>query len=37
MRIVTWNVNSIRKREEIVLDWLDAHDGLGAMLRAEGL
>ncbi|MCB2056043.1 MAG: exodeoxyribonuclease III [Geminicoccaceae bacterium] len=25
MRIVTWNVNSIRKREEIVLDWLDAH------------
>ena len=25
MRIVTWNVNSIRKREEIVRDWLRDH------------
>lgn len=26
MKIVTWNVNSIRKREAIVLDWLNAAD-----------
>lgn len=26
MKIVTWNVNSIRKRESIVLDWLTAAD-----------
>ena len=25
MKIVTWNVNSIRVREEIVLNWLSAH------------
>ena len=25
MRVVTWNVNSIRKREEIVADWLRLH------------
>lgn len=25
MKIVTWNVNSVRKREAIVLDWLAAH------------
>jgi exodeoxyribonuclease-3 len=26
VRIVTWNVNSVRKREQIVLDWLAAND-----------
>jgi exodeoxyribonuclease-3 len=26
VKIVTWNVNSIRKREQIVLDWLAAND-----------
>ena len=26
MKITTWNVNSIRKREAIVLDWLAAND-----------
>jgi len=25
MRIVTWNVNSIRAREDRVLNWLDQH------------
>jgi exodeoxyribonuclease III len=26
MRIVTWNVNSIRAREDVVLDWVEANE-----------
>ena len=26
MRIASWNVNSLRAREDLVLDWLEAHD-----------
>ncbi len=26
MKIVTWNVNSVRKRETIIQDWLEANE-----------
>lgn len=26
MKIVTWNVNSLRAREDLVLDWIEAHE-----------
>ncbi len=33
MRVVTWNVNSVRKRQEIVLDWLRAHPDAVLLLQ----